>query len=58
MCSHQVVVLWVGTNNHEHTAEQVAGGIMTIVQLLISRLPKVKIVVLVRRQKGIVCMCV
>ncbi|KAF4073355.1 hypothetical protein AMELA_G00257970 [Ameiurus melas] len=42
----RVVVLWVGTNNHEHTAEQVAGGIVTIVQLLISRLPKVKIVVL------------
>ncbi|XP_047664905.1 platelet-activating factor acetylhydrolase IB subunit beta [Tachysurus fulvidraco] len=42
----RVVVLWVGTNNHEHTAEQVAGGIVTIVQLLISRLPKAKIVVL------------
>lgn len=46
--SHQVVVLWVGTNNHEHTAEQVAGGIVSIVQLLISRLPKAKIVILVR----------
>lgn len=46
----QVVVLWVGTNNHEHTADQVAGGILTIVQLLISRLPKAKIVVLVRRE--------
>lgn len=43
----QVVVLWVGTNNHEHTAEQVAGGILAIVQLLTSRLPKAKIVVLV-----------
>ncbi|KAI5630394.1 platelet-activating factor acetylhydrolase IB subunit beta [Silurus asotus] len=42
----RVVVLWVGTNNHEHTAEQVAGGIVSIVQLLISRLPKAKIVVL------------
>lgn len=43
----QVVVLWVGTNNHEHTAEQVAGGILAIAQLLTSRLPKAKIVVLV-----------
>ncbi|KAI4882623.1 hypothetical protein NFI96_022016, partial [Prochilodus magdalenae] len=42
----RVVVLWVGTNNHEHTAEQVAGGMVAIVQLLHSRLPKAKIVVL------------
>lgn len=43
----QVVVLWVGTNNHEHTADQVAGGILAIAQLLLSRLPKSKIIVLV-----------
>nr|XP_020454535.1 platelet-activating factor acetylhydrolase IB subunit beta-like isoform X2 [Monopterus albus] len=42
----RVVVLWVGTNNHQHTAEQVAGGILAIAQLLTSRLPKAKIVVL------------
>ncbi|XP_028322377.1 platelet-activating factor acetylhydrolase IB subunit alpha2 [Gouania willdenowi] len=42
----KVVVLWVGTNNHEHTAEQVAGGILAIGQVLISRLPKAKLVVL------------
>ncbi|KAK5859183.1 hypothetical protein PBY51_003267 [Eleginops maclovinus] len=42
----KVVVLWVGTNNHPHTAEQVAGGIHAIVQLLMSRIPKAKIVVL------------
>ncbi|KAM9728854.1 platelet-activating factor acetylhydrolase IB subunit alpha2 isoform 1-T4 [Menidia menidia] len=42
----KVVVLWVGTNNHEHTAEQVAGGILAIAQLLTNRLPKAKIVVL------------
>ncbi|XP_054481829.1 platelet-activating factor acetylhydrolase IB subunit beta [Anoplopoma fimbria] len=42
----KVVVLWVGTNNHEHTAEQVAGGILAIAQLLTYRLPKAKIVVL------------
>lgn len=43
----KVVVLWVGTNNHDHTAEQVAGGIVAIAQLLTNRLPKAKIVVLV-----------
>ncbi|XP_070699289.1 platelet-activating factor acetylhydrolase IB subunit alpha2 isoform X1 [Pempheris klunzingeri] len=42
----KVVVLWVGTNNYEHTAEQVAGGILAIAELLTSRLPKAKIVVL------------
>ncbi len=47
VCFPQVVVLWVGTNNHEHTADQVAGGILAIAQLLLSRLPKSKIIVLV-----------
>ncbi|XP_036378847.1 platelet-activating factor acetylhydrolase IB subunit beta-like [Megalops cyprinoides] len=42
----KVVVVWVGTNNHEHTAEQVAGGILAVAQLLTSRLPRVKVVVL------------
>ncbi|KAK2911896.1 hypothetical protein Q8A67_004029 [Cirrhinus molitorella] len=42
----RVVVLWVGTNNHEHTADQVAGGILAIAQLLLSRLPKSKLIVL------------
>lgn len=42
-----MVVLWVGTNNYQHTAEQVAGGILTIAELLRSRLPKAKIIVLV-----------
>ena len=43
----QVVVLWVGTNNHAHTAEQVAGGVLSIAELLTSRFPKAKVVVLV-----------
>ncbi|KAM6907295.1 platelet-activating factor acetylhydrolase IB subunit alpha2 [Xenentodon cancila] len=42
----KVVVVWVGTNNHQHTAEQVAGGILAIAELLTSRLPKAKIIVL------------
>uniref|UniRef100_A0A4W5JUB7 Platelet-activating factor acetylhydrolase IB subunit alpha2 n=1 Tax=Hucho hucho TaxID=62062 RepID=A0A4W5JUB7_9TELE len=43
----KVTVVWVGTNNHKHSAEQVAGGILAIAQLLTSRLPKTKVVVLV-----------
>ncbi|XP_061903941.1 platelet-activating factor acetylhydrolase IB subunit beta isoform X1 [Entelurus aequoreus] len=42
----KIVVVWVGTNNHEHTAEQAAGGILSIAKLLTSRLPKAKVVVL------------
>ncbi|CAB1316307.1 unnamed protein product [Coregonus sp. 'balchen'] len=42
----KVTVVWVGTNNHEHSAEQVAGGILAIAQLLTSSLPKTKVVVL------------
>ncbi|KAJ8372724.1 hypothetical protein AAFF_G00277930 [Aldrovandia affinis] len=42
----KVAVVWVGTNNHEHTAEQVAGGILAIAKLLTSRLPRAKVVVL------------
>uniref|UniRef100_A0AAY5KIB8 Platelet-activating factor acetylhydrolase IB subunit alpha2 n=1 Tax=Esox lucius TaxID=8010 RepID=A0AAY5KIB8_ESOLU len=42
----KVAVVWVGTNNYEHSAEQVAGGIFAIAQLLTSRLPKTKVVVL------------
>ncbi|XP_061607594.1 platelet-activating factor acetylhydrolase IB subunit beta isoform X1 [Phyllopteryx taeniolatus] len=42
----KIVVVWVGTNNHQHTAEQVAGGILSIAKLLTCRLPKTKVVVL------------
>uniref|UniRef100_A0A3P9IZD2 Platelet-activating factor acetylhydrolase IB subunit alpha2 n=1 Tax=Oryzias latipes TaxID=8090 RepID=A0A3P9IZD2_ORYLA len=48
----KVVVLWVGTNNHGHTAEQVAGGILAIAQMLTTRLPKAKIVVLSLLPRG------
>lgn len=53
----QVVVLWVGTNNHEHTAEQVAGGILAIAKLLTSRFAKAKIVVLVSLNVCLVFCC-
>ncbi|XP_041038591.1 platelet-activating factor acetylhydrolase IB subunit gamma isoform X1 [Carcharodon carcharias] len=42
----KVIVLWVGTNNHEHTAEQVAGGIEAIIHLLDQQQPQAKVIVL------------
>nr|ACI69705.1 Platelet-activating factor acetylhydrolase IB subunit gamma [Salmo salar] len=45
--SPKVVVLWVGTHNHGHTAEQICGGIMAIVQLIKDKLPKAYTLVLV-----------
>ncbi|CAI5795422.1 SGNH_hydro domain-containing protein [Podarcis lilfordi] len=43
----KVIVVWVGTNNHENTAEEVAGGIEAIVRLINTRQPQAKIIVLV-----------
>ncbi|XP_025869831.2 platelet-activating factor acetylhydrolase IB subunit alpha1 [Vulpes vulpes] len=42
----KIVVVWVGTNNHGHTAEQVTGGIKAIVQLVNQRQPQARVVVL------------
>ncbi|XP_030398983.1 platelet-activating factor acetylhydrolase IB subunit gamma [Gopherus evgoodei] len=42
----KIVVVWVGTNNHGHTAEQVAGGIEAIVRLLQEQQPQARVVVL------------
>uniref|UniRef100_A0A286XPW2 SGNH hydrolase-type esterase domain-containing protein n=1 Tax=Cavia porcellus TaxID=10141 RepID=A0A286XPW2_CAVPO len=42
----KVIVVWVGTNSHENTAEEVAGGIEAIVQLINTRQPQAKITVL------------
>lgn len=44
--SPKVIVLWVGTNNHGHTAEQICGGIMAIVQVIKNKLPHAHTVVL------------
>lgn len=44
----QVIVVWVGTNNHENTAEEVAGGIEAIVRLINTQQPQAKVIVLVR----------
>lgn len=44
--SPKIVVLWVGTNNHGHTAEQIFGGIMSIVQVIADKLPNAHTLVL------------
>ncbi|KAI4897704.1 hypothetical protein NFI96_012944 [Prochilodus magdalenae] len=48
----KVVVVWVGTNNHQHTAEQVAGGVMEIVQLLVNQLPHTKVILMSLLPRG------
>ena len=40
--------MWVGTNNHDNTAEEVAGGIEAIVRLINAQQPQAKVIVLVR----------
>lgn len=40
-------MLWVGTNNHGHTAEQITGGIMAIVKVIKNKLPNAQTLVLV-----------
>ncbi|NXA43380.1 PA1B2 acetylhydrolase, partial [Eudromia elegans] len=42
----KVIVVWVGTNNHENTAEEVAGGIEAIVHLINTQQPQAKVIVL------------
>ncbi|XP_078507449.1 platelet-activating factor acetylhydrolase IB subunit alpha1 [Lissotriton helveticus] len=42
----KIIVIWVGTNNHGHTAEQVASGIEVIVRLINVRQPQARVVVL------------
>ncbi|KAJ8354744.1 hypothetical protein SKAU_G00223110 [Synaphobranchus kaupii] len=44
--SPKVVVLWVGTNNHGHTPEQICEGITAIVHLINSKLPCARTLIL------------
>ncbi|XP_052000049.1 platelet-activating factor acetylhydrolase IB subunit alpha1-like [Xyrauchen texanus] len=44
--SPKVVVLWVGTNNHGHTPEQICGGIMAIIGVIHQKLPNAHTLVL------------
>ena len=48
-CCLQVIVLLVGTNNHEHTAEQVTEGILEIVKTIRSKQEQAQVVVMVSR---------
>lgn len=43
----QVVVLWVGTNNHGHDPKQICSGILAIVQVIKNKLPNARTLVLV-----------
>jgi platelet-activating factor acetylhydrolase IB subunit beta/gamma len=40
-------VLLVGTNNHDHTSDQIAGGIEAIVDLIKTKQPQAQVIVLV-----------
>ncbi|XP_075696433.1 platelet-activating factor acetylhydrolase IB subunit alpha1 isoform X2 [Rhinoderma darwinii] len=42
----KIIVLWVGTHNMGHTAEQIAGGIKAIVRCMQKRQQQAKVVVL------------
>ena len=50
-CLFQVIVICVGTNNHTHSAEQVVGGIMAIVETLHEKQPQAQIIVMVSGEK-------
>ncbi len=51
----QVVVLWVGTNNHGHTPEQICGGIMAIISVIHQKLPRAHTLVLVSYLSSYLC---
>ncbi|XP_053547362.1 platelet-activating factor acetylhydrolase IB subunit alpha2 [Bombina bombina] len=48
----KVVVIWIGTNNHENTAEEVAGGVEAIVNLINTLQPQAKTIVLSLLPRG------
>lgn len=50
--SPKIVVLLAGTNNYEHTADQVADGILKITREIRARLPKTHIIVLAIPPRG------
>ncbi|XP_069803199.1 platelet-activating factor acetylhydrolase IB subunit alpha2 isoform X2 [Dendropsophus ebraccatus] len=43
---YEVIVLWIGTNNHENSADEVAGGIEAIIKLINTLQPQAKIIVM------------
>ncbi|XP_053307698.1 platelet-activating factor acetylhydrolase IB subunit alpha1 [Spea bombifrons] len=42
----KIIVLWVGTYNQGHSAEQIAGGIQAIIQCMEKSQPQAKVIVL------------
>ncbi|XP_069080799.1 platelet-activating factor acetylhydrolase IB subunit alpha2 isoform X1 [Pleurodeles waltl] len=48
----KVIVVWAGTNNIEHTAEEVVGGIEAIVKLINRLQPQAKIIVMGLMPRG------
>uniref|UniRef100_A0A0L8GP47 SGNH hydrolase-type esterase domain-containing protein n=1 Tax=Octopus bimaculoides TaxID=37653 RepID=A0A0L8GP47_OCTBM len=44
----KIIVILVGTNNHDHTAEEVCEGIMKIAQTIAEKQPQSNIIVMVR----------
>ncbi|KAM4703432.1 platelet-activating factor acetylhydrolase IB subunit alpha1 isoform 1-T1 [Rhinophrynus dorsalis] len=48
----KIIVLWVGTYNHGHSADQIAGGIQAIVQCLQKKQPQAKVIVLALLPRG------
>ncbi|XP_063291962.1 platelet-activating factor acetylhydrolase IB subunit alpha2 [Pelobates fuscus] len=48
----KVIVLWIGTNNHGNTVEEVAGGVMAIVKVVNSLQPQAKVIVMGLMPRG------
>jgi len=50
--SPKVVVVQIGTNNHGHTAAQVAGGILAVCRTITERLPAAEVLVMPLLPRG------
>ncbi|NP_001083297.1 platelet activating factor acetylhydrolase 1b catalytic subunit 3 L homeolog [Xenopus laevis] len=48
----KIIVLWVGTYNQGHSAEQIAGGILAIIRCIHHRQPQAKVIVLALLPRG------
>ncbi|XP_018424142.1 PREDICTED: platelet-activating factor acetylhydrolase IB subunit beta isoform X1 [Nanorana parkeri] len=42
----KVIVIWIGTNNHENSADEVAGGVEAIIKLINTLQPQAKIIII------------
>ncbi|NP_001088693.1 platelet activating factor acetylhydrolase 1b catalytic subunit 3 S homeolog [Xenopus laevis] len=48
----KIIVLWVGTYNQGHSAEQIAGGIIAIIRCINQRQPQAKVIVMALLPRG------